>query len=333
MSASSSVTTSKKRGSDSLAPLKNRGGSLFSRALSEGLSAYLPPTALAALEWTSAELNATIRDCHLWQKLTIARDRTWLGDGFTRELMCLGRVIDRKGVQRVFVEEDELDLEFVASLVRLKSATSRQLRFTGRVSRVTIGRVILTNDDHATEYDDSDHDYYYATLDVGTGCFTRANVKALDFVGCHFPDALVVVDGFRLQHSAVIDVDKYLNTSLRAVIHAIDATLHTSGVKRVRVGSYHNITRYSYAHDWDIAGGMEPPEEAPQERLDEVEETVYECTSGSCKCLDAKPAVARRPGGRHFETYVGQLTDTVEEWFDHAWHDWAVGGGGPPDLA
>ena len=25
--------------------------------------------------------------------------------------------------------------------------------------------------------------------------------------------------------------------------------------------------------------------------------------------------------------------ETVEEWFDHAWHDWAVGGGGPPDLA
>ena len=47
-----------KRGRDSLAPSKNRG-SLFSRALYEGLSAYLPPTALAALECTSAELNAT----------------------------------------------------------------------------------------------------------------------------------------------------------------------------------------------------------------------------------------------------------------------------------
>jgi hypothetical protein len=65
------------------------------QALVEGLSDHLPPAALAALQCTSAELNATIRDCELWRKLTVRRSTC-------AELYRLGRhFIDSKGVQQV----------------------------------------------------------------------------------------------------------------------------------------------------------------------------------------------------------------------------------------
>jgi hypothetical protein len=38
----------------------------------------------------------------------------------------------------VYVDEDELDLDFIASLMSLQAATRRQLQFTGRVVRVVL---------------------------------------------------------------------------------------------------------------------------------------------------------------------------------------------------
>jgi hypothetical protein len=65
------------------------------RALFEGLSDHLPPATLAALQCTSAELNATIRDCELWRKLIVRRSTC-------AELYRLGcHFIDSKGVQQV----------------------------------------------------------------------------------------------------------------------------------------------------------------------------------------------------------------------------------------
>ena len=293
------------------------------RALSEGLSDHLPPAALAALQCTSAELNATIRDCELWRKLTVRRSTC-------AELYRLGRhFIDSKGVQQVYVDEDELDLELIAYLMRLQAATRRQLRFTGRVIRVALGRVALY--DPATSYRDfadfDDHADF--TLNVATGYFTATNVQVLGFVGRHFPDALVVIEGFCSEVPSrtkyPVDVD---TQSLLAVLRAIDATLLTCGLKRVRVGSYSNVSGYSHGHDWSLAGLPQPwEEEEEQQRPDEAEHTVYACSSGLCKQVEGAAA-----SGRHFEASVGALTETVEVWFDHTWHAWSVGGGGPPNL-
>ena len=294
------------------------------RALSEGLSDHLPPAALAALQCTSAELNATIRDCELWRKLTVRRSTC-------AELYRHGcHFIDSKGVQQVYVDEVELDLDFIASLMSLQAATSRQLRFTGRVERVALGRIALY--DPATSHRDfaDFDDLAEATLNVVTGSFTSENFKALEFVGSHFPDALVVVEGFCSPTKDPIEVDAHASTSLFAVLRAIDAILHTCGLKRVRVGSYSNVAEYSYGHDWSLVPHMEPCEE--QQRPDEAEHTVYTCSSGRCKQVEGA-ALSEGQGGRHFEASVGSLTETVEVWFDHAWHAWTVGaGGGPPNL-
>jgi hypothetical protein len=151
----------------------------------------------------------------------------------------------------------------------------------------------------------------------------------LGFVGRHFPDALVVIEGFCSPAHAKcpIDVDTRTSTSLLAVLRAIDAALHTCGLKHVRVGSYSNVSEYSYGHDWSLVPHMEPWEE--QQRPDEAEHTVYACSSGLCKQVEG----AALSEGRHFEASVGALTEEEEVWFDHTWHAWTVGaGGGPPNL-
>jgi len=190
---------------------------------------------------------------------------------------------------------------------------------------VALGRVALY--DPATSHRDfaDFDDLAEATLHVVTGSFTPENVKALEFVGRHFPDALVVVEGFSGPRHAKnpIDVDTRTSTSLLAVLRAVDATLLSCGLKRVRVGSYSNVSEYSYGHDWSLAPHMEPWEE--QQRPDEAEHTVYACSSGLCKQVEGVAA-----SGRHFEASVGGLTEEVEVWFDHTWHEWSVGGGGPP---
>ena len=222
----------------------------------------------------------------------------------------------------MYVDEDELDLDLIASLTSLQAATSRQLRFTGRVIRVALGRVALY--DPATshrDFADFDDDADF-TLNVATGYFTPTNVQVLGFVGRHFPDALVVIEGFCSLTKYPVDVD---TQSLLAVLRAIDAILHTCGLKRVRVGSYSNVSEYSYGHDWSLVPHMEPWEE--QQRPDEAEHTVYACSSGLCKQVEGAAA-----SGRHFEASVGALTEEEEVWFDHTWHAWSVGGGGPSNL-
>jgi hypothetical protein len=126
-----------------------------------------------------------------------------------------------------------------------------------------------------------------------------------------------------------MDVDTHTSTSLPAVLRAIDAVLHTCGSKHVRVGSYSNVSGYSYGHDWSLVPHMEPWEE--QQRPDEAEHTVYACSSGLCKQVEGA-ALSEGQGGRHFEASVGALTEEEEVWFDHTWHAWSVGGGGPPNL-
>jgi hypothetical protein len=71
---------------------------LLCRALSEGLSDRLPPSALAALECTSAELRSTIRDKGLWNQLTITND--WGAS----ELALLREACRLKGVRAIYVD-------------------------------------------------------------------------------------------------------------------------------------------------------------------------------------------------------------------------------------
>jgi hypothetical protein len=290
------------------------------RALNVGLSNHLPPVTLAALQCTSAELDATIRDCDLWRKLTVRLSACY-------ELNRHGRhFIDGKGVQQVFVDEDELDFEFIDSLVNLQATTRRQLQFTGRVERVALGSVALY--DPATDY--SDFAAERKALNIATGSFTAEFVKALEFVGRHFPDALVVIEGFTSLTMYPIDVDVKVDTrtstSLPAVLRAIDTVLHTCGLKRVRVGSYSNFARYSHSHDWSLAPYMDSELGEEEQRPDEAEDTVYECSSGLCKQVEGATA-----SGRHFVAAVGPLTESLEIWFDHTWHEWSVGEGGPPN--
>ena len=308
--------------------------SLFSLALSEGLSEHLTPTAIALLECTSTELKATIDSCKLWQTITIRREGSMDCHWWQKAPAFLKCVIDRKGVQQVFLGDDEIDLPFIKDLMELQSATSRQLMFAGRVSRVAIGCISLVDDHPANVYDNFPD---FAVFNIKTNTFTPQSIAALEFVGRHFPDALVVFEGFcdgRCPWPQLIDVDELaVNTLLRALMRAIDATLRSCGLKRVRVGLYNDIVRHSYGHDWSIAPFCKPDDWEEQQRqqellrAEELEGTFYECTSGTCKCLSD----VAHPSGRHFHTYIGGLSETVEEWFNHTWQEWFIGEGCPPD--
>ena len=286
---------------------------LICRALCEGLSDRLPPSALAALECTSAELKSTIRDNGLWRTLTVT-------DAWGRnEIELLGNIVHQKGVHKIYVVRDSLDVSDLTRLWTALQGVETALHVSGSVKRVNLGRLMACSEDDP--WGDV-HIEPYLTINALTCEFDARLCSLHEFIGRCFPEALVVIEGFgnvlssqrliedeagevRCVDLFPVDLGEWMSSA--DVLRAVNNAMLSADVKRVRLGTFRDI------RSTRNVGLSAEPWQRPWQRHDgrnvEVEVDVDSWWEDGYRC----------------ETWRKTITS-----FETRWHEWTVCEGGPP---
>ena len=287
---------------------------LVCRALREGLSDRLPPSALAALECTSAELKSTIRDNGLWRVLTVT-------DAWGRnEMELLGNIVREKGVHKIYVDRDSLDVTDLTRLWTALQGVETALHISGSVKRVNLGRVMAYSEEPYPWSESLSEPCL--TLNALTCKFDARSCSLLEFIGRRFPEALVVIEGFgdvlssqrlieveagviRCGDLFPVDLGEWMSPA--DVLRAVNNAMLSAGVKRVRLGTFSDIRSTPLdqvvqltAEQWKTHGSR---------RTAEVEVIVGSWWDEGCQ----------------WEVWRKNITS-----FETRWHEWTVCKGGPP---